>query len=45
MKNFQDIEDQFGLNLFAKRGLTLVRGEKARLWDDSGNEYIYSRTG
>jgi acetylornithine/LysW-gamma-L-lysine aminotransferase len=45
MKNFQDIEDQFGLNLFAKRGLTLVRGEKARVWDDSGNEYIDCTSG
>ena len=40
MKNAKDIEDKYGLNLFAKRGISLVRGEAARVWDDTGKEYI-----
>jgi len=45
MKNIQDIENQFGLNLFAKRGITLVKGDKARVWDDTGKEYIDCTSG
>ena len=45
MKNYQDIENQYGLNLFAKRGLTLVKGKKARLWDENGTEYIDCTSG
>lgn len=40
MKNYQEIEDHYALNLFAKRGLSIVKGEKAKIWDDSGKEYI-----
>ena len=40
MKNTKDIEDKYGLNLFAKRGISLVRGKAARVWDDTGKEYI-----
>jgi acetylornithine/LysW-gamma-L-lysine aminotransferase len=40
MMNIKNIEDQYGLNLFAKRGIILVKGEKARVWDDTGKEYI-----
>jgi len=45
MTDIKKIEDQYGLNLFTKRGITLVRGEKARLWDDSGKEYIDCTSG
>jgi acetylornithine/LysW-gamma-L-lysine aminotransferase len=45
MKNIQDIENRYGLNLFAKRGITLVKGKKARVWDDSGKEYIDCTSG
>lgn len=40
MTNYQNLEDSYGLNLYPKRGITLVRGKNARLWDDKGNEYI-----
>jgi acetylornithine/LysW-gamma-L-lysine aminotransferase len=40
VKNYQDIEDHYALNLFAKRGLTIIKGNKAKLWDDGGKEYI-----
>jgi len=40
MTSIQQWEDDFSLPLFAKRGITLVRGKNASLWDDNGNEYI-----
>ena len=40
MIDYQTIEDQYSLPLFPKRGITLVKGKNARLWDDKGNEYI-----
>jgi len=40
MSQIQTIEDEYSINLFAKRGITLVRGEGALLWDDTGKEYI-----
>ena len=40
MIDYQAIEDQYALPLFPKRGITLVKGKNARLWDDKGNEYI-----
>lgn len=40
MIDFQTMEDQYALPLFPKRGITLVKGKNARLWDDKGNEYI-----
>jgi len=45
MNNYQEIENTYGLNLFAKRGITLVRGEKARVWSDSGKEFIDCTSG
>ena len=35
-----DLEKQFGLDVYPKRDITLVRGEGALVWDDKGNEYI-----
>ncbi len=40
MTPFAEYEDRFGLPLFAKRGLTLIRGSNALLWDDQGRQYI-----
>ena len=40
MIDYQEIESIYGLDLYPKRGITLVRGKGARLWDDSGKEYI-----
>lgn len=45
MMNLKNIEDQYGLNLFTKRGIILVRGEKARVWDDTGKKYIDCTSG
>ena len=33
-------ETQHTSGVYAKRDLTIVRGEGAILWDDTGNEYI-----
>lgn len=40
MKNFAEIESQYEFDVYAKRGITLVRGESAKIWDDQGKEYI-----
>jgi len=37
---FQMLENQHTSGVYAKRDLTIVRGEGALLWDDSGNQYI-----
>ncbi len=34
------IENQYTSGVYAKRDVTIVRGEGAILWDDLGNEYI-----
>ncbi len=33
-------EERCSLGVYARRGLTLVRGENAVVWDDRGNRYI-----
>ena len=38
--NDHDREERYGLPVFPKRGLTLVRGEGARVWDSEGRRYI-----
>ena len=35
-----ELEKQYGLDVYPKRDLTLVRGEGALVWDNEGNEYI-----
>lgn len=40
MNPYVEYEDRFGLPLFAKRGLTLIRGKNALLWDDQGRQFI-----
>lgn len=36
----QEIEDKYASGYFAKRGVTFVRGEGCKLWDDRGVEYL-----
>lgn len=40
MTNFRELENSYSLDVYLKRDLVLVRGKDARLWDDSGKEYI-----
>ena len=40
MKTTQALETNHTSGVYAKRDLTIVRGEGALLWDDQGNEYI-----
>jgi acetylornithine/LysW-gamma-L-lysine aminotransferase len=40
MTNYLALEEQYTSGLYAKRPVTIVRGEGARLWDDTGKEYI-----
>ena len=37
---FAALEERFGSGVYPKRGLTLVRGLGARVWDADGREYI-----
>ncbi len=38
--NFQALENRYTSGLYAKRPLTIVRGEGAQVWDDQGRVYI-----
>jgi acetylornithine/LysW-gamma-L-lysine aminotransferase len=38
--NAMEQEQRFGFEVYPKRGLTIVRGEGASLWDDTGREFI-----
>ncbi|NOY99499.1 MAG: acetylornithine/succinylornithine family transaminase [Chloroflexi bacterium] len=40
MSTLQQLEDLHTSGVYAKRDLTIVRGQGALLWDDQGNEYI-----
>jgi acetylornithine/LysW-gamma-L-lysine aminotransferase len=40
MSAIQELENQYSTGIYAKRELTVVRGEGARLWDEDGNVYI-----
>lgn len=40
MSTGADQEARYGLDVYPKRNITLVRGENARVWDDAGREYI-----
>jgi LysW-gamma-L-lysine/LysW-L-ornithine aminotransferase len=33
-------EETYELQLYPKRGITIVRGDGCRLWDNNGNEYL-----
>jgi len=45
MNDFKKAEDNYGLNLFQKREIALLRGKDARVWDESGKEYIDCTSG
>ena len=36
----REIEDRYEVGVYSKREVTIVRGEGARLWDDTGREYV-----
>jgi acetylornithine/LysW-gamma-L-lysine aminotransferase len=40
MSTIQEIEQRYSTGVYSKRGVTIVRGEGTRLWDEHGNEYI-----
>ena len=39
-QNNQSIESSHSSGIYAKRDLTIVRGQGATLWDDQGRAYI-----
>jgi len=41
----RSIQDLYELDVYGKRGITLVRGRGWRLWDDEGREYIDCMSG
>jgi acetylornithine/LysW-gamma-L-lysine aminotransferase len=40
MSAIQELEERYSTGIYAKRELTVVRGEGARLWDENGKVYI-----
>ena len=40
MTAIQELEERYSSGVYAKRGVTIVRGEGTRLWDEQGKEYI-----
>ena len=38
--NGRDLEERYALPIYPRRGVTIVRGEGALLWDDQGSEYL-----
>lgn len=40
MANYKEITNSFELPLYPKRDCTIMRGEGAYLWDDTGKQYI-----
>ncbi len=38
--DFKSTEDQYSVGVYQKRGVAIVRGRGARLWDEAGREYI-----
>jgi acetylornithine/LysW-gamma-L-lysine aminotransferase len=45
MSTLQDLETQYSTGVYAKRDVTIVRGEGTRLWDEEGKEYIDCTSG
>ena len=45
MGSVQDIEERYSTGVYAKRGVTIVRGVGCRLWDAAGAEYIDCASG
>lgn len=40
MTNYIALENKYELSLYPKRGITIVRGKNAAVWDSEGREYI-----
>jgi acetylornithine/LysW-gamma-L-lysine aminotransferase len=40
-----DVQSRYELDVYGKRGITIVRGKGTRLWDDEGREYIDCMSG
>ena len=38
--NVNEMEENYELQLYPKRGINIVRGDGCRLWDSNGNEYL-----
>ncbi len=38
--NFKSTENQFSVGMYQKRDVAIVRGQGARVWDETGREYI-----
>ena len=38
--NHRQTEDQFSVGVYQKRDLVIVRGDGARVWDETGREYV-----
>jgi acetylornithine/LysW-gamma-L-lysine aminotransferase len=45
MSTLQELETQYSTGVYAKRDVTIVRGEGTRLWDEDGKEYIDCTSG
>jgi acetylornithine/LysW-gamma-L-lysine aminotransferase len=45
MTDFKNLEDTYGLSLFKKREIALVRGKNDKVWDENGKEYIDCTSG
>ena len=45
MSTLQELETQYSTGIYAKRDVTIVRGEGTRLWDEDGKEYIDCTSG
>jgi acetylornithine/LysW-gamma-L-lysine aminotransferase len=43
--SYRQTEDQFSVGVYQKRDLVIVRGDGARVWDESGREYEESEAG
>jgi len=45
MNDVQQIEEAYSVNLYSKRGITLVRGKDSFVWDSNGKRYIDCTSG
>ncbi|HLB27669.1 MAG TPA: aminotransferase class III-fold pyridoxal phosphate-dependent enzyme, partial [Dehalococcoidales bacterium] len=40
MTNWQELESKYYMQISPRTALTIVKGKGARVWDDSGKEYL-----
>ncbi len=40
MKDYKSLIQQYEIDVYPRRDVTLVKGENSKVWDDQGNEYI-----